>query len=207
MKTARIMIHGFVLGGVTVFAILVGYAIYRASGMPEQVVIQVLAAGMVCVSFFAFISWVAHRVTGGRLALANLKEFGITYATAFLWSAALFALLHLVTQGYLTSVTNVLGIWLFQFPFTLLALLVANGRLLVPEDDTEDYEYGDDEGDEDNQADADDSEVDGEAESGGEGNGEGEAGGSEGGAAGERPASENDETETSGEDKKEDRDE
>ena len=36
-----------------------------------------------------------------------------------------------VTQGYLTSFGNILSIWLFQLPFNLLALMVANGRLLV----------------------------------------------------------------------------
>ena len=143
MKTARVLIHGFILGGVSVFAILVGYAAYRASGMPEQVVIQVLVAGFVCVAAFALIGWVAHRLSSGRLTIGSVKELGVTYITAFGWSAALFVPLHYATQGYLTSIGNLLGVWLFQFPFNLLALLVANGRLLMPQEAREESEYSD----------------------------------------------------------------
>jgi hypothetical protein len=88
-------------------------------------------AGIVCVAAFALWGWLAHKVTGGELSLADLKELGIAYAAAFLWMPVLFVPLHFTTQGYLTSFGNILSTWLFQLPFNLLALLVANGRLIV----------------------------------------------------------------------------
>jgi hypothetical protein len=130
MKTARILLHGFLLAVVTVGSILVGYAVYRASGLRDQVATQVLVAGAVCAFSFALAAWIVHRLSSGRLALASLRELGITYGSAFLWSAIVFVPIHYVTQGYVTGMGNVLGVWIFQLPFGLLALMIANGRLL-----------------------------------------------------------------------------
>jgi hypothetical protein len=130
MTAGRVLLHGFMLAVVTIGSILVGYAVYRASGLRDQVAIQVLVAGIVCAVVFALAGWVVHRASSGRLSLATLRELGITYGTAFLWSAAVFTPLHYITQGYITAPGNVLGIWLFQLPFGLLSLMIANGRLL-----------------------------------------------------------------------------
>jgi hypothetical protein len=132
MKAVRVLLHGLILAGITIGAIVAGYAAYRASGLRDQVAIQVLVAGVVCVGAFASASWIVHRVSGGRLSLTSLKELGITYLAAFLCTAAIFVPLHYFTQGYVTAPGNILGMWLFQVPFNLLSLMVANGRLLGP---------------------------------------------------------------------------
>jgi hypothetical protein len=126
----RALIHGFVLAVATIGAIGVGFAVYKMIGLKNQIAVQVLIAGLVCVGAFAGWGWLAHRVTGGGLSLANLKELGIAYAAAFIWMPILFVPLHFTTQGYLTSLGNIFTVWLFQLPFNLLSLLVANGRLL-----------------------------------------------------------------------------
>lgn len=130
MKLARAIIHGFALAVITICAVVVGFVVYKMVGLKDQIAVQVLVAGLVCVGAFAVWGFLAHRVTSGQLSLGDLKELGIAYAAAFLWTPVLFIPLHYTTQGYLTSVGNVLSVWLFQVPFNLLALMVANGRLL-----------------------------------------------------------------------------
>jgi hypothetical protein len=135
VKLGRAIIHGFVLAVVTIGAVGIGFAVYKMIGLSEQIAVQVLVAGVVCVAAFAVWAWIAHRVTGGELSLANLKELGVAYAAAFVWMPILYVPLHFTTQGHLTSFGNILSTWLFQLPFNLLALLTANGRLLVGEED------------------------------------------------------------------------
>jgi len=135
MGLGRAIIHGFALAVVTIGSVVVGFAVYKMVGLEEQVAIQVLVAGLVCVATFAVWGWLAHRITGGELSLADLKELGVAYAAAFVWMPILFVPLHFTTQGYMTSVGNILSTWLFQLPFNLLALLVANGRLLTGEEE------------------------------------------------------------------------
>jgi hypothetical protein len=131
MRPGPPILHGFALAVVTIVAILFGFAVYRIVGLEQQVAVQVLAAGVACVGVFALWGFVVHKMSGGRLALASLKELGLAYAAAFVWLPVLFVPLHLVTQGYVTDPGNILATWVFQLPFNLLALMVANGRLLT----------------------------------------------------------------------------
>lgn len=130
MKLGRAVFHGFVLSVITLGAVAVGFVFYRTFVLHEQIAVQVLVAGLVCVAAFAAWSYGAHRLTAGELSLGDLKELGIAYAAAFLWTPVLFIPLHVMVQGNMSSVGNVLSVWLFQLPFNLLALMVANGRLL-----------------------------------------------------------------------------
>jgi hypothetical protein len=126
-----VILHGLALSVITIFAILAGYAAYVALGLSEQVAIQVLVAGVLCVAAFALWSFVIHRLSCGKLSLRGLGELGLALVAALVWTPVLFVPLHLVTQGYLTSFGNILSTWLFQVPFNLLALVVANGRPVI----------------------------------------------------------------------------
>jgi hypothetical protein len=127
------ILHGLALAVITVAAILVGYAVYRIVGLESQVAVQVLVAGVACVGAFALWGFAADRMSGGRLSLTSLRELGLAYAAAFIWLPLVLAPLHYVTQGYVTAPGNVLMVWVFQLPFNLLALMVANGRLIMDE--------------------------------------------------------------------------
>lgn len=133
-RTARLgpaILHGFALAVITLVAMIVGFAVYNLVGLRDQIAVQVLTAGVVCVVAFAVWGFVVHRLFHGRLSLADLKELGAAYAAALLWTPVLFVPVHYATQGYLTGFGNILATWLFQVPFNLLALMVANGRLTV----------------------------------------------------------------------------
>lgn len=133
MRAVRILVHSFALELATMASVAVGFAVYRATGLGEQVAIQTLAAGIVCTALFALWSWASHRASSGRLALTSLREVGWTYVAAFVWTPIVLIPVHYVMRGYLTSFSNVLVAWVFQVPFNLLALMVANGRLLLEE--------------------------------------------------------------------------
>ncbi len=128
------ILHGFVLAVITLVALAVGFAVYKVVGLRNQIAVQVLTAGIVCVIVFAVWGFVVHRLSRGRLSLADLKELGAAYAAALLWTPVLFVPVHYVTQGHLTSFGDLPATWLFQVPFNLLALMVANGRLTVATD-------------------------------------------------------------------------
>jgi len=128
------VLHGFVLAVITLVSMAVGFAVYRLVGLRNQIAVQVLTAGIVCVMMFAVWGFAVHRLSRGRLSLVDLKELGAAYAAALLWTPVLFVPVHYVTQGYLTSFGNMLATWLFQVPFNLLALMVANGRLTLETD-------------------------------------------------------------------------
>ena len=130
MRLGPAILHGFVLAVITLVAMAVGFAVYNLVGLRNQIAVQVLTAGIVCVVLFAVWGLVIHRLSHGRLSLGDFKELGVAYAAALLWTPVLFVPVHYVTQGYLTSFGNILATWLFQVPFNLLALMVANGRLL-----------------------------------------------------------------------------
>jgi hypothetical protein len=135
VSAARIALHSFALELVTMASVAAGFAVYRTTGLSEQVAIQTLVAGIVCTALFALWGWASHRASSGRLALRSLREIGWTYGAAFVWTPIVLIPVHYLMRGYLTSFSNVLVAWVFQVPFNLLALMVANGRLLLDEGD------------------------------------------------------------------------
>ena len=130
MRLGRGILHGFAMAVITLVALMVGFAVYKLVGLRNQIAVQVLAAGIVCVVVFAVWGLVVHRLSRGKLSLTDLKELGVAYAAGFRWAPVLFVPAHFATQGYVTSFGNILETWMFQVPFNLLALMVANGRLL-----------------------------------------------------------------------------
>ena len=134
MRPGRAILHGFALAVITIVAIAIGFAVYKMVGLRNQIAVQVLVSGVVCVFAFALWGFAIDRVSDGKLSIGGMRELGVAYASAFVWLPVLFVPLHYVTQGYLTSFGNVLATWLFQLPFNLLALMVANGRLLATTD-------------------------------------------------------------------------
>ena len=82
MKLGRAIIHGFALAVITIGSIVVGFVFYTVIGLEDQIAVQTLVAGVVCVGVFALWGFFAHKVTRGELSLADLKELCIAYAAA-----------------------------------------------------------------------------------------------------------------------------
>lgn len=116
MKVFRIGLHSLVLTLTDIVAILFGFWMYKLVliQLPvNQIAVQAPVALVFCVLAFAVWSWLVRRLVN-RLALRDRDEYLWTYIAALLWSPAIFVPLHYVTQGYLTDIGNIIGLWVFQ---------------------------------------------------------------------------------------------
>ena len=125
-EVARFLLHGLALAAVNVGAVLVGFAVYKISGIERQLAVQIPVAVAISVAAFGLWYVIVGRVTSGRAALGSLTAYVWTYVLAFGWFAAIFVPLHYVTQGYLTSFANIYYAWLFQAPTNVAALAAAH---------------------------------------------------------------------------------
>lgn len=126
MRILGICGHSLVLAITNLGAILVGFGVYHLLKPVNQVAVQVPVAAMVCI--IGFLSWrfFIQRLSFKGFAQPSGGELVGVYLAALLWSPLIFVPLHYISQGYLTSVGNILGIWLFQIPVNLLVLLAAH---------------------------------------------------------------------------------
>lgn len=83
MRVGRAILHGFALAVITFVAMAAGFAVYNMVGLRNQIAVQVLTAGIVCVVVFAAWGFVVHKLSRGRFSLADLKELGVAYAAAW----------------------------------------------------------------------------------------------------------------------------
>lgn len=126
MRVTQLSLLGLILAVTNLTGILVGFGAYHLLKPANQIAIQVPVAATVCI--IGFVSWIAFAQ---RLALKGFSkprggELAWVYLAALLWNPILFVPLHYLTQGYLTSMGNILGLWLFQIPVNLLAILAAH---------------------------------------------------------------------------------
>jgi hypothetical protein len=122
MKTARLLLHSFLLAVINIGAILIGFSIYRLFKPPHQVAFQAPVAALLSAAIFLPWSLVLRNLTRGRLSLRSISEMGGTWLLALLWSPVIFIPLHYLGRGYLTSWANIWNLWLFQMPANLVAV-------------------------------------------------------------------------------------
>jgi hypothetical protein len=60
------------------------------------------------------------------IMLRTKGEFAWAYSSSLLWNPVIFVPFHFLTQGYLTSVGNLVALLLFQLPVNLLAIISAH---------------------------------------------------------------------------------
>jgi hypothetical protein len=77
-----------------------------------------------CIIAFLFWNLLVRRFCSEDFVLQDRSEFTWTFLMALLWSPVVFVPLHYIGRGYLTSLGNILAIWLFQIPTNFLALVV-----------------------------------------------------------------------------------
>lgn len=109
MRILSICVDSLVLAITNIVAILVGFGAYHLLKPVNQVAVQVPVAAMVCI--IGFVSWrfFTRRLPFKGFAQPGSGELAWVYLAALLWSPILFVPLHYVSQGYLTSIGNILG--------------------------------------------------------------------------------------------------
>ena len=126
MRILRMGIHGSALALANIASILAGFGVYYLLRPVNQIAVQAPVAAILSLVAFAVWSLVFWQPRFSRIALQGRAEWAGMYFAAFLWSALIFIPLHYSTQGYLTSLGNIVAIWLFQCPVNVLAILAAN---------------------------------------------------------------------------------
>jgi hypothetical protein len=136
MKTLRIGLHSIVLALGCLISILVGFGIYyllRVNWPVDQLIVQVPVA--VVALLLGFASWyqLISRPTLCHLRMASWGEVIAVYLLSLAITPLIFLPLHYLTQGYLTSIDNVLALLYFQIPTHFIAILTAVSLLRQPE--------------------------------------------------------------------------
>ena len=123
MKIVRVGLHSLVLVIADIAGIGAGaLAAFRILGVPNQVWLQLPIA--VVLSVGCFCAWVLLlRILGWKvLQPAGSKELRACLAVSLLWAPLVFVPLHYFTQGYLTSIGNLVALALYQVPVNTVAL-------------------------------------------------------------------------------------
>lgn len=126
MRILRICLHSLVLTVANIGFIIVGFGVYHLLKPVNQIAIQAPVAAILCITAFVVWSLFIPRLPFKGLPLQGTSELAWVYLAALLWSPIVFVPLHYITQGYLTSVGNILATWFFQLPVNFLAILTAN---------------------------------------------------------------------------------
>jgi hypothetical protein len=129
MKILRVLLHSLVLTIINIGSILAGFGFYQLFKSYNQIAVQTLFAALFSIIAFLLWSLIIRRFSLGWLSLQGVKEFALTFLFALIWSPAIFVPLHYLGRGYLTSLGNIVGLWLFQIPANFLALLAVKKLL------------------------------------------------------------------------------
>ena len=123
MKSVRIGLHGFVLV-ITDMAGIAGGALaaFRLLGVPNQVRLQLPIAVVLSVGCFWVWLLSLHLLGWKRLHPNGPRELTACLVVSVLGAPVVFVPLHFLTQGYLTSLGNLVALALYQLPVNALAL-------------------------------------------------------------------------------------
>jgi hypothetical protein len=134
MTIIRVALHSLALVIADIAGIAGGaLAAFRILGVPNQVWLQLPVA--VVLSAGCFCTWILFlRVLRlKRLQPAGSKELRACLAASLVWAPLVFVPLHYFTQGYVTSLGNLVALALYQLPVNALALF--GSSILPPRSD------------------------------------------------------------------------
>jgi hypothetical protein len=123
MSLIRVALHSFVLLAADLAGIGGGgMAAFQILGVPNQVWLQLPIA--VALSVGGFCAWILFLrvLPWRRLQPARSNELIACLAVSLALAPLVFVPLHYFTQGYITSLGNLLALALYQLPVNTLAL-------------------------------------------------------------------------------------
>jgi hypothetical protein len=122
MRTIRTGLHSLVLVLADIAGIGVGASIaFGITGKSNQVWLQVPIAVILTIVGFGIWMLLLRALGLRRLQPVSRKEVAAYFLAALVWAPVVFVPLHYLTQGYLTSIGNLVGLALFQFPVNAIA--------------------------------------------------------------------------------------
>ena len=124
MKLIRIAIHALILCGADLIAIIVGFFAYLSLSFGNQIVIQAPIAAVLTLIFFLMWTYFLRFIPIKILRLSSAREFSWVFIASLAWGPITFIPIHIATQGYLTGIGNIFGLFMFQLPVNLFVLVV-----------------------------------------------------------------------------------
>ena len=75
---------------------------------------------------FFFLMWVYFlRIIPVKILIfPTARDFSWIFIASLAWGPITFIPLHLATQGYITGIGNIIGLFMFQLPVNLIVLVV-----------------------------------------------------------------------------------
>lgn len=117
------VINGLILTIINIGSILIGYYVYYVSNIKNQIAIQVTVACLASVVLFIIWKFICFELIR-KFDINKKSHYIYTFLTSLIWTPVIFIPLHFIAEGYITSIQNILGIWLFQVPTNILILKI-----------------------------------------------------------------------------------
>ena len=124
MKSVSNAIHGLILCSANLISIVIGFFVYLSLGFGNQIVVQVPIATLL--TFILFLMWAffLRLIPTQILKFPSAKDFSWIFIASLAWGPITFIPLHFTTQGYITGIGNIIGLFMFQLPVNLIVLVV-----------------------------------------------------------------------------------
>ena len=117
-------IHGLILCTSNLVAIIVGFFIYLSLGFGNQIIIQAPIATLLTLIFFLMWAYFLRIFPAKILNFPTARDFSWIFIASLAWGPITFIPLHLATQGYITGIGNIIGLFMFQLPVNLIVLVM-----------------------------------------------------------------------------------
>ncbi len=124
MRFFTIYINGFVLAVVNIISILAGFAVYSIWEPSNQLGVQVPVAAALSIAAFLIWGVLVGILHWQYVYLRGKADLFMVYLASLAFSPIIFVPLHYITKGYVTSFSNITGMWTFQVPVNILVILL-----------------------------------------------------------------------------------
>lgn len=120
------IVHGFILALANLISIWFGLVIYYVLKVPDQKMIQLpIAVLLTCILFSTYI-YIYSNTKIGKNNYINIKYGFIIFIFSLIFVPVIFIPTHFITQGYLTSLGNIIAMWKFQAITNIIAIYISS---------------------------------------------------------------------------------
>lgn len=116
----KYIFYGLLLSLINLISIILGFVFYYLFKTPNQIEIQLPTAVLLSCLFFTISVFLLIK-SKKEISMSVVSVIRI-YLFSMLWTPVVFVPLHYMTQGYLTSMENILYTWFFQAVTNILVL-------------------------------------------------------------------------------------
>jgi hypothetical protein len=126
MECMKNIVHGFMLSLANLSSIILGFIIYFIIKAPNQIMIQgPIAIVLSCMIFSTYV-YIYSKTKIGKNNYMSTKSCFMIYIYSLVCTPIIFIPAHFITQGYLTSLENIIYMWLFQAITNIIVIYISS---------------------------------------------------------------------------------